>query len=234
VSVPSGSDAQLTGKIQIALNDGPVILRVRKFLGAKSIRLPDSPQFYRDRGMPQPKEAAFPRESASESEADEDGCRVRIYRDGSRRLRLPQEQLSGELLAALLDADSILRGWKQDVHSLLRSETARFRFHRALAKDAGKEPALDRDMSASYKEWLDRPEDFTDFILQTWGAGQDKAREISLLTATGLLSPAEAVQARSGIPKPGQPGAGVTELPIESPRTREAWLETDRLGRAER
>ncbi|MBI5245188.1 MAG: hypothetical protein HY922_16115 [Elusimicrobia bacterium] len=229
-----GVRAPAPGKLEIALNDGPVLLRRRKLFSTRTILLPDSPQFYRERGLAQRTQAAFVRENASESEADEDEGRTRIYRDGSRRLRLSQEQLAGELLAALLDADALLRGWKPDLHARLRSETARFRFYRALAKETEKEPALDRNLSAAYREWLERPEDFIDFMFQTWGLAQNKAREIALLESAGVLSAPEAEKARKSIPKNAPEGAGVTEIQVESPQVRQAWLEIDRLAREER
>lgn len=232
VSLPAGADPQRPGSLQVAVHDGPVLLVQSKLFSKREIFLPDSPQFYLERGLRIPSQSAFSRESASEAPVDEDLGLVRSYPDGSKRLKFSSEQLAGQLLAALLDADALLRFWKPDAHVRLRSETARFRFYKALAKSAGKEPHLDRESAAAYQEWLDRPEDFMDLVLQTYGAFSGRARELRLLEAAGLMTGPEAKKALEALPKPSRPAGG--EHPVGSPQAREQWLELDRFAREEK
>ncbi|MEK7656276.1 MAG: hypothetical protein AAB412_00830 [Elusimicrobiota bacterium] len=216
---------------QIALNDLPLLVERRHLLAKTAAWLPDSPRYYSDRAMPPPRLDALPREAPSEKEERTDRGLTRIYKDGSMRLRLSQEQLASELLVALLDLDGILRGWEPGLHTRLRSEAARFRFLRSYAKDTGKSPELDRELRAGLGEWIERPEDRIDLLLQLDASEAERAAlELTALESAGVLEEQAASAFRKTLP------ASKAEAPAVrtgSPAAREAWLATESAARSE-
>jgi hypothetical protein len=181
-------------------------------------------------GLRQPALDAISRDTAPEREFTEEEGTVAAYKDGSLRLRLSPEQLAGELLSALLDADARLKGWPSDIHLRLRSSAARNRFWRAYAKDQGRQPLLDPETRTAYEEWRERPEDWADLFFQTME--RDPAMELRLLESAGLLSSEETSVALERLPKEkAAPQEGVKELQVSGPQARESWLETERLAR---
>ncbi|MFA6091619.1 MAG: hypothetical protein WCU88_00045 [Elusimicrobiota bacterium] len=230
VLVEQGKDMLRPGNIQIALNDAPMILRWKKLFGKRTVRLPDDPGYYEALGLRPPALDAASRDKAPEREITEEEGTVAVYKDGSLRLRLSPEQLAGELLAALLEADARLKGWPSDIHLRLRSAAARNRFWRAYAKAQGRQPLLDPESLTAYQEWLERPEDWADLFFQTME--RDPSVELRLLESAGLLSSEEASAALERLPKGKTvPQEGVKELPVSGPYARESWLETERLAR---
>lgn len=216
---------------QVALNDSPLFLERRRLLAKDTVWLPDSPRYYSERAMPLPRAEALSREAASEREERTDRGLTRIYKDGSMRLRLSQEQLASELLAALLELDADLRGWEPGLHTRLRSDAARLRFLRAFAKDTGKPPELDRELRAGLREWIERPEDRIDLLLQLETPQEERpGLELTILEAGGILEGQTAQALRKALPAPK------TEAPLirtGSPGARDAWLAIEAAARSE-
>ena len=216
---------------QIALNDLPLLVERRHLLTKTAAWLPDSPQYYSDRAMPPPRLDALSREALCEKEERTDRGLTRIYKDGSMRLRLSQEQLASELLVALLDLEAGLRGWEPGLHVRLRSEAARFRFLRSYAKDTGNSPDLDRELRSGLREWIERPEDRIDLLLQLETSEAERAAlELTILGTAGILEEQAALALRKTLPAPK------TEAPAirtGSPAAREAWLAIETAARRE-
>jgi hypothetical protein len=229
VSCPPEPATLQPGGCRIALSDGPVLLRRRGLFGSRTFRVPDSPEFFKSRGLAAPGAEAFRREAASEREEARGLDRVRVYEDGSLRLRWTSDRLAGDLLAALLDADAQLRGWKADAFARLRSEAARNRFFLAIEKDAGGPAALDGESAASLREWRERPDDWADLVLQASSAGGREGEAAARLMAE-IGWPVPAPAAKAAPPPP----AGVQALAVESPKALEGWLEIERLAREEK
>ncbi|MFA6029583.1 MAG: hypothetical protein WC969_07005 [Elusimicrobiota bacterium] len=219
------------GHGRIALSDGPVLLRWKKLFNKRSVLLPDAVGWYAERGLRRPPLEAFGRENGAEREVEDEEGRLRAYRDGSWRLVFSKEQLAGELLASLMDADALLRGWPEGPHVRLRSASARWRFWQTLTRVQGRTPALDRESALAFAEWIARPEDSADLFFLS-GAPDERAA-VELLEASGLIESARAEQARAKIPAPAKTEPGIRELVINDPAAREAWLDTERLAREE-
>ncbi|MEK7743926.1 MAG: hypothetical protein AAB578_06025, partial [Elusimicrobiota bacterium] len=216
---------------QVALNDLPLLVERRHLLAKTAAWLPDSPGYYSERALPPPRLDGLPREAPSEKEERTVRGLARIYKDGSMRLRLSQEQLASELLVALLGLDGRLRGWEEGLHTRLRAEAARFRFLRFYAKDTGKPPELDRELRAGLDEWIERPEDRIDLLLQMDASQAERAAfELTALESAGVLEEQAASALRKTLP------AAKAEAPAVrtgSPAAREAWLATETAARSE-
>ncbi|MCX5789541.1 MAG: hypothetical protein NTX64_13710 [Elusimicrobia bacterium] len=165
VSLPEGSLG--TGKVVLALHAGPVVARKRGLLfSSDPTMVPESAEFYRERGTEPPNLQAAAPGASSGREEEADWGRVRIYDDGSRRLKFSNEELAGALLAELLRVDARARGWDDFYRVALRARSAQFRFYRRFAASTGAAPHLDRALEAEYGEWLARPWDWQDHWVQ--------------------------------------------------------------------
>ena len=165
VSLPEGSLG--TGKVVLALHAGPVVARKRGLLfSSDPTMVPESAEFYRERGTEPPKLQAAAPGASSGREEEGDWGRVRIYDDGSRRLKFSNEELAGTLLAELLRVDARARGWDDFYRVALRARSAQLRFYRRFAASTGAAPHLDRALEAEYGEWLARPWDWQDHWVQ--------------------------------------------------------------------
>jgi hypothetical protein len=216
------------GRLQIALQDGPVIVREgRVFKKRRAGLLPDHPEYYATRKVTQPKWLAMARDSAAHKTKDTPFGRLALFKDGSARVRRSDAEVAGQLLQALLMIDAGLRGWDDDAfHSRLRASAAEMSFYAGLEKSQGKSPLLSHSKRALYEEWRDRPEDYMDIIAQML-AHPGRRHEITVLKATGVLAKDDARKSAWFLDE--TPAA-----PVTPPRESEAqaeWFEVERRGR---
>jgi hypothetical protein len=208
----------------IVLSRGPFILRERNFLfSAKTFLMPSSPEFYSDRGATVPGMQALSHQTPSLYEKDIHWGRLAVYPDGSERLKFSQTEMAGTLLYQLLKLDAHLRHWDSDLYRAeLRSRSAQFRFYYKFRQDTGSDPKLSLDLRVEYAEWLDRPEDYMDFVLQSLAAPKadqvlssmsgkleqrsawSRRHDLSVLSDAGLTLSDEAQKTLSG-PAPAAP-----------------------------
>lgn len=159
------------GKSVIVLHPGPAVVQRRKLFGGGDVVLvPEGPQYYSDKGLQAPALQAATPGQASSREKDEDWGHVRVFDDGSRRVKASPEQLAGTLLAELFRLDAVARGFDDPYRVTLRARAAQLRFYRRLAAATGIEPRLDRALAAEYSEWLHRPTDWSDHWVQALAA----------------------------------------------------------------
>lgn len=214
-------------QIQIALHDGPVLIETGALFKKNRLHfLPDSAEYYAGIGVSPPTLQALSRERPPEKEEDRRAGRIRLYQDGSMRLHRSGEQLAGALLRSLMMLDGAIRGWTDDpFHMELRAITAEFRFYRTLHKETGKEPVLDREARALYEEWLDRPEDFLDIMVQNI-AGRRLRHEISVLKRSGALP-------KGAVVRPFEIQESPLLIPAPESEALKAWLEAERRIRGD-
>lgn len=252
----------MPGKAAVALSPGPVLLlRKRLLLGQSEFLLPDSPELYAARGAPVPAlQAVAPGEAAGAQKEGEWGV-VRVFDDGSQRLRFSREQMAGSLLRELLALDAWLRGETDDPYRLeLRLRSAQFRFYSKLKSETGQMPVLDLDLLAEYGEWLTRPLDHMDYVLQslaspvtgvllTQGAGgasdrmaAARSHDLALLAEAGLADTSAVKQAAKASKTLGSAEKAAAEDPgvtreVESlsrtTRTGLNWIEEETRFRRE-
>jgi len=203
-------------RTRIALNDGAVLLRQKSvFSKGRAFLLPDSPESYAKLGMKPPSGLAFSREAASEKESSGDWGRTRLYKDGGMRLRRSAESMAASLFSELLLLDARERGWGEGFYVRLWAEAAGFRFLQAYEKGSGRSPVLERDFQASFLEWLERPEDHFDFMLQTLNPDTGAA---AVLAEAGLSQ---------GNAPPAAQGSVALKVPEPASAAAEAWLEAE-------
>ncbi|HVE13034.1 MAG TPA: hypothetical protein VNI01_06540 [Elusimicrobiota bacterium] len=206
-------------RLQLAIGDGAVLTKTRGlFGGGRDFLLPDSPDFYKQRGLPPLAWKSADRTAPSDREEDNAYGRARVYSDGSRRTLPSSEQLAGVLLKELLRLDASLRGWDADPYRTeLRITAAQMRFYADFEKDTQHLVRLDKETLARRKAWIDRPEEHEDFILQalsarrvgwvsrTSGSPRD---EVAALADAGVVSAESARRAaESLVPTKEEPGA---------------------------
>jgi hypothetical protein len=221
------ADASGIRRTQIALHDGPVAVEKSGFLfgGDKDFWVPDDPEAYLGRGLPLPQMQAFSRANASGKETEGRWGSLRVYADGSRRLRRSNAQLSGALLNALLSLEAQSRGWSDAFRVGLWAGAAEFRLYRSVEKASGAKPALDRDLAALYDEWFSRPEDYIDSMAAAFCPPK---READLLRESGVAGKAAPAPANASSDADNASSC----LPASSdPRPEESWLSEERLAR---
>jgi len=208
----------------IVLNRGPMVLQERKFIfEAKTFLMPSSPEFYNDRGAVLPPMEAISHQNPPLFEKAIRWGRLEEYPDGSQRLKFPQVEMAGTLLYQLLKLDARLRRQDTDLYRLeLRSRCAEFRFYYKYHQDTNSDPALSLDLKVEYAQWLDNPEDYMDFVLQTLAAPKtdqvlssmsgtleqrsawSRRHDVSVLSDAGLALSDDAQKLLSG-PPPAAP-----------------------------
>ncbi|MDE2292224.1 MAG: hypothetical protein KGL53_09085, partial [Elusimicrobia bacterium] len=201
----------------VAVNDGAVLIEKRALFHAeKAWELPDAESFYERRGLKRPAAQAFDRTNGSSASQKTDWGDAKAYPDGSLRLERPQAALAGALVRGLLLLDARARLPGDPYSAALLAWTGEFRLYQALEKSGGREPDLDPDQLALYREWRDRPFDFVDTAAQSLLARGDAAARI--------LSEAGAGAAAAQAPEP-------MSLPVDGSAAQQAWLDAEAQAR---
>ncbi|MBI3296544.1 MAG: hypothetical protein HYZ75_00150 [Elusimicrobia bacterium] len=202
----------------VAVHDGPVFSGRDSLLASdRAWLLPDDPAMFTTRGLPAPSAQAFDRSVGSAGESATKWGRMRVYADGSRRMTRSQTAQAGALVNGLLLLDAQLRMPGDPYGAVLRAWTGEFRLYQALEKAGDKEPALDRELLALYREWRDRPTDFVDTIMHSMMSGDGGAGRI--LEDAGLGKAPPTVPTDPVLPRPGS-------------AAERQWLESDKAARA--
>ncbi|MBI5624442.1 MAG: hypothetical protein HY924_11745 [Elusimicrobia bacterium] len=161
--------------VSIVLSPGPVLYEKKGlFFSGAEVVLSQSPDAYRDLGLPMPGLEAMNRETSPAKTSASDWGETLRFDDGSSRGSFTPEQQAGTLLAALLSLDLARRGQAAEPFTAeLYCRTAQMMLYSRMDRERGSDEFLDRETRASYRQWVQGPSEFRDHLLHTMSAGMD-------------------------------------------------------------
>ena len=160
--------------VSIALTGGAILHEQRKFLGGSVMLLSRSSGTYVATGLPVPGLQALQTEAAPTRTQGGAWGQASIYADGSQSVAFSIEAEAGYLLAELMRFDARLRGWDASAYAVeIVARNAQWIFYAALIAERQADVFLDPQTRDSYRQWLDRPAEYGDDLLQSLTASRN-------------------------------------------------------------
>ncbi|MFA6002447.1 MAG: hypothetical protein WC881_00100, partial [Elusimicrobiota bacterium] len=158
----------------IALNPGLALYERRKLLlGGELMLLSLSQKAYSEAGLPLPGLQALTRSDLPKKQEPGPWGQTSIFPDNSQRALFGPELQAGYLLAELVRLDARLRGWQAGAYaSEVAARTAQFMFYDSISRDLRHDGFLDPETRLSFRQWLDRPEEYRDLLLHSLSASR--------------------------------------------------------------
>ena len=159
----------------VAVTGGAILHEQRKFLlGGSVMLLPRSSGTYAAAGLPAPGLQALQAEAAPVKTQNGAWGQASLYADGSQSVAFSVEAEAGYLLAELMRFDARLRGWDGSAYAVETvARDAQWLFYDALIADRRTDAFLDPQTRGSYRQWLDRPAEYNDELLQSLTASRN-------------------------------------------------------------
>jgi len=158
----------------IALTGGAILHEQRKFLGGSVMLLSRSSAAYAAAGLPAPGLQALRAEAAPTHNQNGAWGQSSVYADGSQSVSFSVEAEAGYLLAELMRFDARLRGWDGSAYAVETvARDAQWLFYDALITERRSDAFLDSEPRDSYRQWLDRPAEYYDDLLQSLTASRN-------------------------------------------------------------
>ena len=158
----------------IVLTAGAILHEQRKFLGGSVMLLSRSSGAYAAAGLPAPGLQALQAEAAPTHNQNGAWGQASIYADGSQSVSFSVEAEAGYLLAELMRFDARLRGWDGSAYAVETvARDAQWLFYDALIAERRSDVFLDSETRDSYRQWLERPAEYYDDLLQSLTASRN-------------------------------------------------------------
>ena len=98
------------------------------------------------------------------------------YADQSLRAAYSPSEMAGELLHAFLWVDAMQNGWDASPYTVeLAARSAQMMLYQSVAALSKDDGFLDPELRPLYREWLERPDEFRDFLVHSLSAGRVEA-----------------------------------------------------------
>jgi len=156
------------------LTGGAILHEQRKFLGGSVMLLSRSSGTYAAAGLPAPGLQALQTEAAPIQTQNGAWGQASIYADGSQSVSFSVEAEAGYLLAELMRFDARLRGWDASAYAVETvARDAQWLFYDTLIAERQADAFLDPQTRESFQQWLYRPAEYYDDLLQSLTASRN-------------------------------------------------------------